>query len=95
MKCSAFIGIKSDLRTKLKQELNADAEHIEKSLRANAEGAELLHREVSSLGIRVVPTWANFLFCDLREDAAPVCEHLQEDGIIVRPLNGSWGAPQA
>lgn len=73
----------------------ADAEHIEKSVRSNSEGAELLMREVSSLGIRVVPTWANFLFCDLREEALPVCEHLQEDGIIVRPMTGSWGTPNA
>jgi histidinol-phosphate aminotransferase len=40
----------------------------------------------------VVPTAANFLFCDLGEDAAAVANRLQDEGVAVRPL-GHWGAP--
>jgi histidinol-phosphate aminotransferase len=47
---------------------------------------------LSALGYRVVPTSANFLFCDLGEDAAAVAARLQDEGVAVRPLR-SWGAP--
>ena len=47
------------------------------------------------MGIRVVPTWANFLFAQRGEDVTGLCQLLQEDGIIVRPMSGAWGAPDA
>jgi histidinol-phosphate aminotransferase len=47
------------------------------------------------MGIRVTPTWTNFLFCRMGEDAASLCKALQDDGIIVRHMSGSWGAPDA
>ena len=47
---------------------------------------------LSALGYRVVPTSANFVFCDLGEDAASVADRLQDEGVAVRPL-GHWGAP--
>jgi histidinol-phosphate/aromatic aminotransferase/cobyric acid decarboxylase-like protein len=43
----------------------------------------------------VVPTWTNFLFCHVGEDVSNLCQLLQEDGIIVRPMSGPWGAPDA
>ncbi len=73
----------------------ADAEHIQKSVRSNAVGAELLTREIAALGIRVISTWANFLFCEVGPECAAVCQHLQDEGVIVRPLVGSWRAPNA
>jgi histidinol-phosphate aminotransferase len=42
----------------------------------------------------VAPTWANFLYCELGEDAAAVAQRLQAEGVIIRPL-GPWGAPTA
>jgi histidinol-phosphate aminotransferase len=47
---------------------------------------------LSGLRYRVVPTSANFLFCDLGEDAAAFANRLQDEGVAVRPLE-SWGAP--
>ena len=41
-----------------------------------------------------LPTWANFLYCELGEDAAAVAQRLQAEGVIIRPL-GPWGAPTA
>ena len=73
----------------------ADAEHIQKSVRSNAVGAELLTREIAAMGIRVISTWANFLFCEVGPECAAVCQHLQDEGVIVRPLVGSWRAPNA
>ena len=40
----------------------------------------------------MIPTWANFLFCDLGEDAAAFANRLLEEAVAVRPL-GPWGAP--
>ena len=47
---------------------------------------------LSELGYRVVPTSANFLYCDVGEDAAVIAEQLRSERVSVRPLGG-WGAP--
>ncbi len=49
---------------------------------------------IAELGYHPVPTWANFLYCELGDDAAVVAKRLQAEGVIVRPL-GPWGAPTA
>lgn len=71
-----------------------DEEHIRKSLENNAAGAAWLTRELSGMGLRVVPTWANFLYVETGDDAPAIVKCLQEEGIIVRPLT-VWGAPRA
>jgi histidinol-phosphate aminotransferase len=73
----------------------ADADHIAKSVRSNASEAERLRRELSQLGISVVPTWANFLFCEIGDECASLCQQLQDAGIIVRHTTGSWNADHA
>lgn len=73
----------------------ADAQHIANSVRSNAIEAERLQRELSALGVCVVPTWANFLYCEIGEECASICRQLQDAGIIVRHLAGSWNAPHA
>jgi len=73
----------------------ADVEHIAKSVRSNATEAERLRRELSALGIPVAPTWANFLFCEIGDECATMCQQLQDAGIIVRHLAGSWNAHHA
>src|SRR5271166_2332379 len=52
----------------------ADSQHVARSVRSNAEEAGRLEHELSTLGIRVVPTWANFLFCEVGDDCASVCQ---------------------
>jgi histidinol-phosphate aminotransferase len=73
----------------------ADADHIAKSVRSNATEAERLRRELSALGIAVVPTWANFLFCEVGDECASMCQQLQDAGIIVRHMTGNWNAHHA
>lgn len=73
----------------------ADADHVKKAVENNARGAKLLAPAIAEMGIRVVPTWANFIFCHVGEEAAHLCQLLQEDGVIVRPMGGPWGAPDA
>jgi histidinol-phosphate aminotransferase len=71
-----------------------DEMHIEKTLRNNAEQTQVLTEGLAQLGFRIVPTWANFLYCELREDASAIAKQLQAEGVIIRPL-GAWGAPTA
>ena len=73
----------------------ADADHIQHALETNAAEAKLLTAAIAEIGIRVTPTWTNFLFCRIGEDASSLCRTLQQHGIIVRHMSGSWGAPDA
>jgi histidinol-phosphate aminotransferase len=69
-----------------------DHEYIQRVVENNSMQSRDLAQGLSELGYRVVPTSANFLFCDLGEDAVGVANRLQDEGVAVRPL-GHWGAP--
>jgi histidinol-phosphate aminotransferase len=69
-----------------------DHHHLQRVVENNALQSQVLAKELSALGYRVVPTSANFLFCDLGEDAASFTNRLQDEGVAVRPLR-HWGAP--
>ena len=71
-----------------------DEEHIRKAVDNNLEQAELLTSAIAELGFSIPQTWANFLFCELREDAAAFADRLLAEGVAVQPL-GLWGAPTA
>jgi histidinol-phosphate aminotransferase len=71
-----------------------DEAHVRKTLENNAEQAERLVTGLVELGYAPIPTWTNFLYCELGDDAAAVAKRLQAEGVIVRPL-GPWGAPTA
>jgi histidinol-phosphate aminotransferase len=69
-----------------------DHDHVSRTLQLNSDQAEVLTKGLSELGYRVVPTWANFIFCDVRKDALHFARRLQSEGVVIRPL-GPWGAP--
>jgi len=69
-----------------------DLNHVQRTVANNAEQAEILRVGLSECGYRVVPTAANFLYCDVGEEASGFAERLRGEGVSVRPL-GSWGAP--
>ena len=66
-----------------------DAEHLEHTRRANAEGMAWLRRELDALGIETWPSEANFL---LARPGPGIYEKLLREGVIVRPLGG-FGMP--
>ncbi|MGZ4812391.1 MAG: histidinol-phosphate transaminase [Terriglobales bacterium] len=72
-----------------------DEHHIRKTLENNAAGVDYLSSKIAEMGLRVVPTWANFVYVEVGEDAAALAQRMQDDGIIIRPLTGNWGAPRA
>jgi histidinol-phosphate aminotransferase len=71
-----------------------DVEHVQRAVENNTAQAEILSAGLRELGFPAPQTWANFTFCELRQDAAQFAERLRENGVIVQPL-GMWGAPSA
>jgi len=71
-----------------------DEAHTRIALKNNAEQSERLMNGMEELGFHPVSTWANFVYCELGDEAATVAGRLQSEGVIVRPL-GPWGAPTA
>ncbi len=71
-----------------------DSAHIRKAVENNTGQAERLVPEISELGYSTAPTWANFLYCELGQDAGNFAARLEAEGIVVRAL-AQWGAPQA
>src|ERR1035438_5313499 len=69
-----------------------DLNHVGRVVSNNAEQAQILGVGLSELGYRVIPTAANFLYCDVGETASGFVERLRGAGVSVRPL-GAWGAP--
>jgi histidinol-phosphate aminotransferase len=47
------------------------------------------------MGYAPVESWANFVYIETGEDASALARRLQMNGVIVRPLTGSWGARTA
>jgi histidinol-phosphate aminotransferase len=70
-----------------------DLGHIGRTVSNNAEQAKVLGVGLSEFGYRVLPTWANFLYCEVGENAVEVAAQLRNEGVSIRPL-GVWGAPE-
>jgi histidinol-phosphate aminotransferase len=69
-----------------------DQSHIAKTVSGNATEAQILGVGLSEFGFRVVPTFANFLCCDVGEEASQFAGRLRDEGVSVRALS-AWGAP--
>jgi histidinol-phosphate aminotransferase len=69
-----------------------DQSHVKRVVLNNAGQAQMVGVALSEMDYRVVPTSANFLYCDVGEDATDVAEQLRSERVSVRPLGG-WGAP--
>ncbi len=77
----------------------SDEEHVRESRRVNTEGMASLAERLKALGLRVVPSQANFLYFDVKRDGKAVFEALLRQGVIVRHLGGAFlrvtvGLPQ-
>jgi histidinol-phosphate aminotransferase len=72
-----------------------DREHYEKSMRNNSSQLTLLTRQLREMGYTARESWGNFVYVEAGEDASALGCRLQMNGIIVRPLTGSWGARTA
>ena len=70
-----------------------DEAHVEASRRLNSEGKLFLSAGLDKLGLRPVPTEANFILIDTGRPSLEVFEGLLRLGVIVRPAK-SFGLPK-
>jgi histidinol-phosphate aminotransferase len=72
----------------------ADKEFLHKSLELNARGLKFLTRALGEIGLKIIPSEANFVMAVLpgAEHAARLTSELLPHGIIIRPL-ASFGLP--
>lgn len=71
-----------------------DARHLERSVEMNRLGLEQLAQGLTRLGVKFVPSFANFVFVVLGPDTQARADELLRLGVIVRPL--TWmGFPDA
>ncbi|MBI5545048.1 MAG: histidinol-phosphate transaminase [Deltaproteobacteria bacterium] len=71
-----------------------DADHVVKSRELNAQGLVYVQQELKKLGVKVLPSQANFVFVDLGRPATPVYEGMLRKGVITRPIP-NYGFPNA
>lgn len=69
-----------------------DADHVRRTLENNGAGAEWLMSRLAELGLRAIPTNANFIYFETEEHADELTQRMQAEGIIVRSLV-PWGIP--
>lgn len=71
-----------------------DEAHVQRTLKNNAAGAAWLMQRFAELGLRTVPTSANFIYFETEENADAVGKRIQDEGVIVRSLV-PWGMENA
>ncbi len=69
-----------------------DEEHVDNSRAANAAGKRYFYRRLEEMGLRYVPTQANFVLIDVERDSRQVFGKLLEHGVIVR-AGAAFGLP--
>ncbi len=70
-----------------------DVDFLQRSYETNQQGMAMLQETCHRLGLRYVPSTANFLLVDFGRDAMPVFDRLLHAGIITRPV-ANYGLPE-
>jgi histidinol-phosphate aminotransferase len=70
-----------------------DTHYLQRTLEINREGMRQLSEALERLGLKYIPSVANFVCVDVGRPAAEVYEALLQDGVITRPLAG-YGLPR-
>lgn len=68
----------------------SDQEHIEKTIRLNAEAMKIMEDFFKERHLPYIPSYANFVFADTGQDSRVIFQKLMEKGVIVRP-GYAWG----
>ena len=76
-----------------------DETHAYRSLKVNNTGRKYLYGVFKKMGLKYLPTQANFIYLDVGKEAGGVYQDLLREGVIVRPIQGRWmrisiGLPQ-
>lgn len=71
-----------------------DETHVLECVRMNEAGKAYLYEEFKLLGVKYVPSRANFILVDVGRSAADIYQKLLHEGVIVRPMT-SFGMETA
>ena len=71
-----------------------DDTHVLECVRMNEAGKAFLYDEFKTLGVKYVPSRANFILVDVGRNAADIYQKLLHEGVIVRPMT-SFGMETA
>ena len=63
-----------------------DENHVLECVRMNEAGKAFLYEEFKTLGVKYVPSRANFILVDVGRNAADIYQKLLHEGVIVRPM---------
>lgn len=66
-----------------------DKEHVATSRILNESEIEVVASELQDLGLHTLPSQANFLYFDVRQDGHEIFNRLLKEGVIVRHIRGS------
>ncbi len=69
-----------------------DQQHVADAVALNTSERARLVKELSAMGLKLLPSQANFVTIDFARDGKPIHQGLLEKGIIVRPMT-SYGLP--
>jgi len=70
----------------------SDTQHLADSIAMNKAGIEQYHQACSELDLEYIPTAANFISINVKQNGRDVFEKLLRQGIIVRPVD-NYGMP--
>lgn len=65
-----------------------DDRHVTESRRINNEGKEFLYGEFDSMGIKYLPTEANFIYFQAGDNGKAIFDAMLREGIIIRHIGG-------
>jgi len=65
----------------------SDTQHLDKSLALNKTGLDQYHQACIELGLEWIPTAANFICINVKQNGHDVFEKLLHKGVIVRPVD--------
>jgi histidinol-phosphate aminotransferase len=68
----------------------SDETHVSRSIRMNRDGRRFFSESFTAMGLRFLPSQANFIYVDLGRPGETVYEHLLRRGVIVRHIQGPW-----
>ncbi|MFD4838751.1 histidinol-phosphate transaminase [Achromobacter sp. NPDC058515] len=69
----------------------ADQDFLDRTVEVNAQGREQLYAGFDALGLRYLPSYANFVLVEVGDGGA-LAKRLEQHGLIVRPVGG-YGLP--
>lgn len=69
-----------------------DQDHVQRSIEVNRQGKGYLYDEFKKLGLKYVPTQANFIYVDLARPCDAVFKGLLKQGVIIRK-GDAFGQP--